>query len=429
MGQTLAEKLIARAAGADHVTPGEVVICEVDLAMIHDASGPRRVKPILERLNAEVWDPDRIVLVSDHWVPSVDAQSAEILDITRRWARENNIKAFYDMVGICHVVLPQGGHLRPGMFVVGGDSHSTTGGAFGCYMFGVGATDMAGVLVTGETWIKVPETISLEWTGKLQPGVCAKDINLALCAHLGLGGAQYRSVEYTGSLIADMDMEERMTLSNMAAELGAQVGLIAPDETTCDWIKATGSDPGDPSPWQSDDDANYFATHCYNAGELEPQVAAPHSPANAAPASEHDGVAIDQAYIGACTGAKLADLRMAAQVLDGRHVARGTRLLVAPASQQDMRQANADGTLARLMDAGAIMMPTGCGACAGFGGGVLAEDEVCISSTSRNFQGRMGAQSAKVYLGSPYSAAAAAAAVAGEIRDPRDFLTGTSHEQ
>jgi 3-isopropylmalate/(R)-2-methylmalate dehydratase large subunit len=359
--------------------------------------------------------------VSDHWVPAVDPQSAEILDITRRWARENNIKAFYDMVGICHVVLPQGGHLKPGMFVVGGDSHSTTGGAFGCYMFGVGSTDMAGVLVTGETWIRVPESIRIEWTGKLQPGVCAKDINLALCAHMGLGGAEYRSVEYTGSLVADMDMEERMTLSNMAAELGAQAGLIAADETTCAWIKETGSDPGDTAPWQSDDDADYFATHTFDAGTLEPQVAAPHSPANALPAGEHAGVKIDQAYIGACTGAKLADLRMAAEVLDGRKVASNTRLLVAPASSHDMRQANADGTLTRLMDAGAIMMPTGCGACAGFGGGILAEDEVCISSTSRNFQGRMGAQSSKVYLGSPYCIAAAA--VAGEIRDPREFLS------
>ncbi len=422
MGSTLAEKLISHAAGKEAVRPGETVTVRVDLAMMHDSSGPRRIAPILERLGAEVWDPDKIVLVSDHWVPAVDPQSAEILDITRRWARANNIKAFYDMVGICHVVLPQGGHLKPGMFVVGGDSHSTTGGAFGCYMFGIGATDMAGVLVTGETWIRVPDTIRVEWHGKLRPGVCAKDINLALCARLGLGGAEYRTVEYTGSLVDAMDMEERMTLCNMAAELGAQAGLIAADETTCDWIRATGSDPGDASPWQSDDDADYYATHSFNADELEPQVAAPHSPANAAPASKHSGVHIDQAYIGACTGAKLADLRMAADVLGGRQVASGTRLLVAPASRKDMMAANAEGTLTKLMEAGAIMMPTGCGACAGFGGGVLAEDEVCISSTSRNFQGRMGAQSAKVYLGSPY--AVAAAAVAGEIRDPREFLQG-----
>jgi 3-isopropylmalate/(R)-2-methylmalate dehydratase large subunit len=420
MGLNLAEKLIAHAAGKDAVRPGETVTASVDLAMMHDSSGPRRFMPILERVGAEVWDRDKIVLVSDHWVPAVDPQIAEILDITRRWARENNIKAFYDMVGICHVVLPQGGHLKPGMFVVGGDSHSTTGEAFGCYMFGVGATDMAGVLVTGETWIRVPETIRLEWNGKLKPGICAKDVNLALCAHLGLGGAEYRTVEYTGSLIGELNMEERMTLSNMAAELGAQAGLIAPDKTTCDWIKATGSDPGDAAPWQSDDDAEYYATHTFDADELEPQVAAPHSPANAAPASEHKGVNIDQAYIGACTGAKLTDLRMAAEMLEGKQVSSRTRLLVAPASRQDMMAANAEGTLTKLMEAGAVMMPTGCGACAGFGGGILAEEEVCISTTSRNFQGRMGAQSAKVYLGSPY--AVAAAAVAGEICDPREFL-------
>ncbi len=420
MGLTLAEKLIARAAGRDEVRPGETVTVRVDLAMMHDSSGPRRIAPILERLGAKVWDPDKIVLVSDHWVPAVDAQSAEILDITRRWAKANGVKAFYDMVGICHVVLPQGGHLRPGMFVIGADSHSTTGGAFGCYMFGVGSTDLAGVLVTGETWIKVPESIRLDWSGELQRGVCAKDVNLALCAHLGLGGAEYRTVEFTGSLVAGLGMEERMTLSNMAAELGAQAGLIAPDETTIDWLTEAGGDPGEAGPWQSDKDAKYFATHSFDAGGLEPQVAAPHSPANAAPASTYKGVAIDQAYIGACTGAKLADLRMAAEVLDGQQVASGTRLLVAPASRQDMLRADADGTLTKLMGAGAIMMPTGCGACAGFGGGVLAEDEVCISSTSRNFQGRMGAQSSKVYLGSPY--AVAAAAVAGEIRDPREFL-------
>ncbi len=423
MGQTLAEKLIARAAGKDSVKPGETVTAQVDLAMMHDSSGPRRFEPILERLGAKVWDPDKIVLVSDHWVPAVDAQSAQILDQTRRWAFANDVKAFYDMVGICHVVLPQGGHLKPGMFVVGGDSHSTTGGAFGCYMFGVGSTDMAGVLVTGETWIRVPESIRIEWKGKLGPGVCAKDINLALCKALGLGGAEYRTVEYTGELIDDLTMEERMTLSNMAAELGAQAGLIAPDQTTASYIRDAGGDPGEIDPWQSDADAEYFASHTFDGSALEPLVAAPHSPANTAPASSYEGIKIDQAYIGACTGAKLADLRMAAEVLEGRQVASRSRLLVAPASRQDMMAAQDDGTLSKLMAAGAVMMPTGCGACAGFGGGVLHENEVCISSTSRNFQGRMGAQSSKVYLGSPYSVAAAA--VAGEIRDPREFLNGS----
>lgn len=420
MPQTLTEKLIARAAGRESVAPGEIVTCTVDLAMAHDSSGPRRVKPILERLGARVWDPDRVVIVSDHWIPATDAESAAIQTLTRDWVAENGVRAFYDMQGICHVVLPEGGHLRPGMFVVGADSHSTTGGAFGCYMFGVGATDLAGVLVTGETWLKVPETIRYEWNGSFQPGVCAKDVMLALCARFGLGGADYRAVEYAGSLVEGLGMNERMTLCNMAAELGAQVGLIAPDEKTAAWIMQASGDAIDTGPWQSDKDADFFETHEFDAGALEPQVAAPHSPANAAPVSEHQGVRIDQAYIGACTGAKLADLHMAAEVLMGRKVATGTRLLVAPASRRDMATATADGTLGALMEAGAIMMPSGCGACAGYGGGVLGEGEVCMSSTSRNFQGRMGAQSARVFLGSPF--AVAAAAVAGAIHDPRDFL-------
>lgn len=422
MSQTLTQKLIARAARREAVTPGEIVTCKVDVAMAHDSSGPRRVKPILDKLGAKLWDPDKVVIISDHWIPPTDAQSAEIQSITRKWVAENGVGAFYDMQGICHVVLPQKGHLRPGLFVVGADSHSTTGGAFGCYMFGVGATEFAGILVTGETWLKVPETIRYEWNGSFQSGVCAKDVMLALCARFGVGGAEYRAVEYAGSLIATLDMNERMTLSNMAAELGAQAGLIAPDETTAAWLKNVGADPGDIAPWRSDETADYFETHIFDAGTLEPQVAAPHSPENAAPAGEHRGVRIDQAYIGACTGAKLTDLRMAARVLKGRHVASGTRLLVAPASRDDMAAAGAEGTLGALMEAGAIMMASGCGACAGMGGGVLGEDEVCISSTSRNFHGRMGAKSSKVYLGSPY--AVAAAAVAGEIRDPREFLDG-----
>lgn len=424
MGQTLTEKLIARACGRESVTPGEIVTCKVDLAMVHDSSGPRRVGPILDRLGAEVWDRDKMIIITDHYVPASDAQSAAILDLTRRWAAEKGIKGFHDMQGICHVVLPERGHLKPGMFVVGGDSHSTTGGAFGCYMLGVGATDMAGVLVTGETWIKVPQTIRYEWSGRLQPGVCAKDIMLALCAKFGLGGADYRTVEYAGPLVENLDMQERMTLSNMAAELGAQAGLIAADATTRDWLSEKGADAGDISPWRSDGDADFFETHCFDGDALEPQVAAPHSPENAAPAGEYRNIHIDQAYIGACTGAKLVDLRMAASVLKGRAVASGTRLLVAPASRRDTAAAAADGTLQTLIEAGAILMPSGCGACAGMGGGVLAAEETCISSTSRNFRGRMGDASSKVYLGSPY--AVAAAAVAGEIRDPREFLDGAS---
>ncbi len=420
MGRTLAEKIIGRAAGRDIVGPGEVVTCRVDLAMMHDSGGPRRVQPLLDRLGAQVWDPDKVVVVSDHYVPAVDSESAAILALTRQWVAEAGIGKFYDMQGICHVVLPERGHLKPGMFVVGGDSHSPTGGAFGCFMFGVGATDMAGVLVTGETWIRVPETLRLHWTGRLGPGVAAKDIMLHLCARLGMGGADAQVVQYEGEAIAALPMAERMTLCNMAAELGAQTGIIAPDEVTADYLRKAGAEAHEIDRWQPDQDAAYGSTREFDAGALGPQVAAPHSPANAAPVAEIEAVAVDQAYIGACTGAKLSDLHMAAEVLRGRRVASGLRLLVAPASTRITAEAAADGTLAALTEAGAILLPSGCGACAGLGAGVLAEGEVCISSTARNFKGRMGAASSKVYLASPYTVAAAA--LAGHICDPRQFL-------
>lgn len=420
---TLAEKLVARAAGMPSVRPGEVVTAKVDLAMMHDSGGPRRVAPMLERLQAKLWNPDRVVVISDHYVPAVDAESAGILDLTRKWVKAAGVSKFHDMQGICHVVLPERGHLRPGMFVVGGDSHSPTGGAFGAYMFGVGATEMCGVLVTGEIWLRVPETILLHWTGKLAPGVVAKDMILAMCARLGMDGGRYQAIQYAGDTIAGLAMQERMTLSNMAAELGAQAGLIAPDAVTKDYLLGVGVPASDIdlAAWQTDEGAVVAERHDFDAANLPPMVAAPHSPANSAAVSEHRNVAVDQAYIGACTGAKINDLRMAASVLKGRRVASGTRLLIAPASARTTAEAAADGTLATLTEAGAILLSSGCGACAGYGAGVLAENETCIASTARNFKGRMGAGSSKVYLGSPYTVAASA--VAGRIADPREFLS------
>lgn len=420
MAASLAQKIIARAAGRDQVEVGEIVTCAVDLAMLHDLSGPRRIGPVLERLGTGVWDASKVVLVTDHLVPATDAISAGVLALTRKWAAEHKIENFYDMQGICHVVLPERGHLKPGLFVVGGDSHSTTGGAFGCFMFGIGATEMVGVLATGETWIKVPETILINCSGKLAAGVSAKDMMLALCARLGMDGGDYQAVQFTGEAITAMPMTERMTISNMAAELGAQAGLIAADETTARYIREAGGDPGEIKRWQGDDDAIYRDTHDLDVSNLEPQVALPDSPATAKPVSMVQGTVIQQAYIGACTGAKLIDLRMAAEVLKGRQVAAGIRLLVAPASTRTTAAAAADGTLQALTEAGAILMPTGCGACAGLGAGFLAEGEVCISTTARNFKGRMGAASSKVFLGSPYTVAAAA--VTGAICDPREFL-------
>jgi 3-isopropylmalate/(R)-2-methylmalate dehydratase large subunit len=413
---TLAEKIIAHAAGRERVAPGEIVTCSVDLAMIHDSGGPRRVKPILDRLGVGVWDPGKVVMISDHYVPAVDAETRAIADVTRAFAAAQGIGAFYDGEGICHVVLPERGHLRPGMFVVGGDSHSPTGGAFGAYMFGVGATEMAGVLATGEIWLEVPETIAIEWTGRFQAPVVAKDVMLFLCGQLGMDGGRTQAVQYLGAAIEALPMQERMTLANMTAELGGQTGLIAPDTVTADYVRRAGADPGDIGRWRGDPDARLAEHHRFDAGGLEPQVAAPHSPANAAPVSAYEPTAIDVAYVGACTGAKLVDLRMAASVLKGRRVASGVKLLVAPASRRDQDAAAADGTLGILTEAGADLLPNACGICAGYGG-TLGEGVTCISSTARNFKGRMGAASSRVYLASPYTVAASA--VAGRIADPR----------
>ena len=421
--ETLARKLIASAAGRSSVMPGEVVVCDVDLAMIHDSGGPRRVKPMLERLGRNVWDKSRVVVISDHYVPADTDETRAIQALTRQWVRDENIANFYDQQGICHVVLPERGHLTPGMFCVGGDSHSPTGGAFGAYMFGIGATEMAGVLATGSIWLRVPETILIEWEDALGPYVTAKDMMLAVCGRIGMGGGRYQAIQYAGSAIRDLSMQDRMTLSNMAAELGAQVGLIAPDEVTAAYVTDAGGTL--PDDWRTyrieaaDDPADHLR---FDAAALSPQIAAPHSPANAADADEFSNTAFDIAYIGACTGAKYVDLAAAASVLKGRRVASGITLKVAPASRQDQDRAARDGVMKILEDAGAQFLPNSCGICSGYGQDRLGEDDVCLSSTARNFKGRMGAPGSRVYLASPYTVAASA--VAGRMRDPRDVMGG-----
>ena len=435
---TLAQKLVARAAGRAHVEPGEIVTCRVDLAMFHDSSGPRRLKPMLEELGATIWDKRRVVLVIDHYVPEADEESRRIVRLARDWAAEQALPHVHDSQGICHVVVPQAGHIRPGMFCVGGDSHSPTGGAFGAYMFGIGATEMLGVVVTGEIWLQVPQTLFLRWSGRLTDGVTAKDMMLAMLGRFGMDGGQYQAVEYCGEAVRALSMAERMTLCNMAAELGAQAGLVAPDEVTRQWLRdmrvqaaatagvslAAAGQPGDDpeegsfSGWCSDEGAP-GRRHQFDASGLAPQIALPHSPANARAVGDLEPVRIDVAYIGACTGAKLEDLRAAARVLAGRRVAEGVQLMVAPASVRDAQAAQAEGVMDTLREAGATLLPSACGACAGYGGRI-PEGSTVISSTARNFKGRMGAASAQVFLGSPYTVAASA--LRGWITDPREVL-------
>lgn len=417
MSQTLSEKIIARAAGLPGVEPGQIVTCRVDLAMMHDSGGPRRVDARLRQLGARIWDPERVVLVSDHFVPAVDQEGAEILALTRRFATERGLRHFHDMQGICHVVLQEFGHVRPGMFAVGGDSHSPSGGAFGAFMIGIGATEMTGVLATGEIWVRVPATQRICLDAALGPGVSAKDVMLHLCARLGMNN-EYVAFEYEGPGVAAMAMPERLVLCNMSAELGGKTGIIAADAITASALREAGVLVQHESVLSDLDAAP--ARILVEASTLAPQVAAPHSPANSCEVQAHAGEHVDQAYIGACTGAKLSDLHMAARVLTGRRVASGTRLLIAPASLRTTREAAADGTLAVLTQAGAILLPTGCGACAGMGAGLLAAGETCIASTARNFKGRMGSPQARVYLGSPYTVAASA--IEGRIADPRSYL-------
>ncbi len=408
---------------------GEVVTVRVDLAMIHDSGGPRRVAPLLAELGTGLHNPDQVVLISDHYVPGDSDEGRQILRFTRDWAEREEV-VFHDSQGICHIVLPQQGHLRPGMFVVGGDSHSCTGGAMGAYMFGVGATDMAGVLATGETWIKVPGTIMLEWQGVLADGVGAKDMMLHTCGLIGMDGGEYQAIEYSGDTITRLPIQERMTLANMAAELGAQAGLIAPDKVTTEFLAAIAAHDSnhysrslelpDAAELCTDTDAELLRHHRLDASALQPQVAAPHSPANAMPVSDCGNTAVDVAYIGACTGAKYHDMQAAARVLGKRRIAPGVRMMLAPASLQDQQLAAADGTLQTLQDAGAQLLPSACGICAGYGADRLAADTVCISSTARNFKGRMGDPASQVWLGSPMTVAASA--LTGRISDPREFL-------
>lgn len=418
--QTLAQKLIAQASGRSHVAVGDIISCKVDLAMFHDSSGPRRLKPMLEELGAEIWDKSRVVLVMDHYVPEQDEDSRRIVRIARDWAQDQKLPHVYDSQGICHVVLPQKGHLRPGMFCVGGDSHSPTGGAFGTYMFGIGSTEMLGVVVTGEIWVRVPQTMRMWWDGQLPPGVTAKDMMLHMIGQFGMNGGDYQAVEFCGPAVQALSMQERMTMSNMSAEMGAQVGLIAPDEVTQDWLIKTGVSKDDIhlGHWHTDEDAP-AVVHRFNASNLAPQVAAPHSPANTRAVHEFQNVAVQVAYIGACTGAKLDDLRAAAQVFKGKRIAPGVRLMVAPASLTDQSQAENEGVMSVLRDAGAEVLPTACGACSGYGGSIPDGANV-IATTARNFKGRMGSATAQVYLASPYTVAASA--LRGFISDPREAL-------
>lgn len=415
----LARRVIARAAGRERVEVGELVWADVDMAMIQDSGGPRRIEPALDRLGRGVWDPGRLVVVSDHYVPGSDVGAAAILQTTRAFASRFGVGRFHEGEGISHTLMVERAYVHPGMLYVGGDSHSCTAGALGCLAVGMGSTDMLGIVATGRTWLRVPSTIRVELRGEMPDLVSAKDVMLALIGEHGMDGARYQVVEFAGPAVTAMAMEERSVLTNMSAELGAKAGVVVADERTWRYLDERGVRPLAGYEWEGG--ADYGAVWVLDVDRLQPLVACPHRVDNVSPASELASTRINRAYIGACTGAKHADLVAAARVLAGRTVAPGVRLHVAPASRAALQQAIADGTAATLMAAGADILSTGCGACPGMGNGVLGDAEVCISSTNRNFRGRMGSMGADVYLASP--ATVAASAVAGHICDPRHVGT------
>lgn len=419
VGKTLAEKILSRHAHKE-VRAGEQVVARIDRLMSHEAF--RTVaKTLIDAGVKRLWEPERIVLILDHIVPAPDELSANQHVEIRRAAARFQIPNhnFYDVRGgISHQVMCERGHVRPGELIVGTDSHSTMYGALGCAGVAVGATEGAYVAATGKLWFLVPETINVQLSGELARGVTSKDLVLYLCGAYGSDLAQYKSIEYLGPGAASMSIESRMTVANMGAELGAKFAFFVPDAKTAAYLATAGAGD-DYQALYPDPDAQYCQQLQLDLSSLEPQVACPHSVENVKPISQVDAP-IHQAYLGSCTNARIEDLRAAALLLRGRKVAHGVRLYVSPASQLVYRSAAKEGLLEIFLDAGAVILNPGCGPCFGKHLGLLGDNEVCISSSNRNFPGRMGSQSAQVYLGSPLTVAASA--IAGRITDPRAYL-------
>lgn len=410
---TVTEKIIARAAGREQVQPGDEVWARVDLAMMNDSSGPRRIAPVIEQLGGRLRDPERLVLVSDHFIPAANPRHAEILAITRRWAAEKGVSHFYEYDGILHNLVLEKRLARPGMLITGADSHSGTAGAAGAVAVPIGSNELATVLVTGEVWLRVPETVAIRLVGTLPAGVTARDVDFQILGRLKSDFALYRAVEFAGPVVDRFSIEERSTLTNAGIEMGAKNAIVPADETT--WAELG----GEPDPWLAHDpDADFVQVYEFDVSDLEPQIAQPHQVDNVAGVSAVAGLPIGVAHIGSCVGARLGDLRAAAALLRGRTVR--VPLIVTPATRAAYEAAMRDGTLATLVEAGAIIQPAGCGACAGLHSGVLAEGERTITSFTRNFRGRMGSPNAEIYLGSPLTVAASA--IEGCIADPRPYL-------
>ncbi len=421
MEMTMAEKVLARASGQPHVRAGQYVTACPDRLMAHEAFAA--CAWILKSLGVKkLHDPDRVVVMLDHYFPAPTAAMADVHVLIRDAVEEFGIKKYFGYDGVCHQVMCESGNVVPGQLILGTDSHTTMYGAFGAGGTGIGQTEMSYALATGEIWMMVPHTIRFELSGGPAPGIMSKDVMLHIAGRYGTEVAQYRSIEFTGPAARRMTLSDRMTMSNMGVEIGAKFAFFEADDKTLEYVGKRVDETL--SLFGPDKGAVYEAVHAVDVGAIVPVAAFPHNPGNVRPVSEGSHVSVQQAYLGSCTNGRLEDIAVAAQILKNRKVHPKTRLLIAPASKAVMLEAAKAGFVRDLLEAGAHFLPAGCGACPGSHMGLLGKGESCISSTNRNFRGRMGSEDAEVYLGSP--ATVAASAVTGHLTDPRQFWSGTT---
>ena len=412
----ISEKILSQKLGRE-VIPGEIIEVGVDLAMSHDGTSPPAIKTF-EKISDKVWDNEKIVIVFDHNIPANTIGSAEFQKVARNFIKTQGIKNHYiHGEGICHQVLPEKGHVEPGMIIVGADSHTCTYGAFGAFSTGMGATDLAMVYATGKTWFMVPESFKIEVEGQLKPGITSKDLILNIIGEIGIAGATYKTAEFCGETIDSLDVESRMTMTNMAIEMGAKNGIMEPNEATIEYVCGrTGKARDQLNILRSDKDSVYEKEFIFNVDNMEAQIACPNDVDNVKPLSQVAGTHIDQGFIGSCTNGRLGDLAQAAAVLEGKQVHDDVRLIIIPASKEIYQKAMDLGYIKTFLDAGAIVSNPGCGPCLGGHMGVLSEGETSISSTNRNFKGRMGDPNSSVYLAN--AGVVAASAIKGFIENP-----------
>lgn len=417
MGKTIAEKILSLASGKDAYA-GDIVVAKIDAAMIHDGTGLLTIEALKEMGRFEVWDPSKVAVVLDHVAPSSNENFAKVHKILREFARKHGVRLYDVGSGICHQLMVESGLARPGALIVGTDSHTCTYGALGAFSTGIGSTEMAAVFISGKLWFKVPETIKIEINGSLPPMVTPKDVILRVIGTLGADGATYKAVEFTGQAVKGMSIDGRLTLCNMAVEMGAKAGIIEPDEKTMAFLSSLGASAC--VDMKSDEDAEYSGKIEIDVSDLEPMVACPHSVDNVRPVKDVEGVEVDQVFLGSCTNGRIEDLRLAAEILRGKKIKDGVRMIVIPASRSIYLQALSEGLIDIFVRAGCVVCSPGCGPCAGAHQGILAPGEVCLSTSNRNFKGRMGSNDAEIYLASP--AVAAVTALEGRITDPRVLL-------